>query len=49
MRLRTDGKKAMPRGLPGGRKVIKFANARNRGRVVYSRQQKMKNFISLRR
>ena len=27
---------------------LKFANARNRGRVVYSRRQKMKDFLSTR-
>ena len=32
-RLRTDGIKAVSRGFSGGKQVIKFANARNRGRV----------------
>ena len=32
-RLRTDGIKAVSRSFSGGQKVIKFANAGNRGRV----------------
>ena len=32
-RLRTDGIKAVSRGFSGGKQVIKFANARNHGRV----------------
>ena len=30
-RLRTDGIKAMSRGFSGGKQVINFSNARNRG------------------
>ena len=45
-RLRTDGIKAMSRGFSGGKQVKKSANTSNRGRVVYSRQNKMKNFFS---
>ena len=32
-RFRVDGSKAMSRGISGGKQVIQFANARNRGRV----------------
>ena len=32
-RSRTDGIKAMSRGLSGGKQVKKLANGRNRGRV----------------
>ena len=31
--FRIDGIKPMPRGIPGGKQVIKFANTSNRGRV----------------
>ena len=30
-RSRTDGIKAMSRGISGGKQKVKFANARNRG------------------
>ena len=32
-RFRIDGIKAMSRGISGGKQKIKFANARNRGRL----------------
>ena len=32
-RFRIDGRKAMSRGMSGGKQKIKFANARNRGRL----------------
>ena len=42
----TDGIKAVSHGFSGGKQVIKFVNARNRGRVFFSsKQQKMKNFL----
>ena len=36
MRFRIDGIKAMSRGISGGKQKIKFANARNRGRLCFS-------------
>ena len=32
-RFRIDGRKAMSRGISGGKQKIKFANTRNRGRL----------------
>ena len=32
-RSRTDGIKAMSRGISAGKQKVKFANARNRGRL----------------
>ena len=32
-RFRTDGIKAMSRGISGGKQKVKFANERNRGRL----------------
>ena len=32
-RFRTDGIKAMSRGISGGKQKIKFTNTRNRGRL----------------
>ena len=45
-RLRTDGIKIMSHSFSGGKQVIQFANAINRGRVCLSCEQKMKNFLA---
>ena len=46
-RLRTDGIKAMSRGLSRGKQVKNIVSGRNRRvEFVYSRQQEMKTFLS---
>ena len=44
-RSRIDGIKAMSRGLSGGKKVIKFANTSNRGRVFFILSKRDDDFI----
>ena len=39
--FRIDGTKAMSRGISGGKQVIKFANASNRGRLCLFSQNEM--------
>ena len=47
-RLRTDGIKIMSRGFSGGKQTIKFANARNRGRVCLIQRTENEELFILR-
>ena len=47
-RLRTDGIKIMSRGFSGGKQVIQFADARNRGRVCLFKRTENEELLILR-